>query len=892
MKSKPNTASALKPEAERGLAAEHRTALGWPLIYVLLGASIGTAVIGLLTLLGWGLGLPSLASFGADLIPMAPSTAVLFLLYGVAVSLRVRTPPSARAFQFSLAAGCFGMLVALVLFVLGYRDIAWSGEHLGLNITGTFQGARIGYMSPVTAFIFLCVGMSFLGSLSRSAIRPWRAALALGSTIVVLGTGCVFLLAYLYGAPLLYGGTFIPPALNTLLALTLLGLALLILIGRIAGWLGGARATDSRTGFAFLLIFLILAIGIIAVGGINYRHHAQRFRTEVETQLSAIADLKVGELVQWRKERMADAGILFRNDAFSTLVRRFLEKPGDADAQHELQAWLDKYHGQPHYDQVCLLDTQNVIRLSAPVITEPVAALVSRQATASLRLGQIAIQDFYRDERNQRVYLAVLVPIIDKPGTNHPLGVLLLRIDPAAYLFPFIKRWPTPSRTAETLLVRREENVAVFLNELRFQTKTALNLRAPLDRIAMPAVQAALGREGVMEGMDYRGAPVVAAIRTIPDSPWALAARMDTAEIYAPVRERLWQMIVLIAVLIFGTGAAVVLVWRRQRVRFNRDSVAAGEVLRASELRYRRLFESAKDGILILDAETGMVVDVNPFLIQLLGFPREACLGKHIWELGFIKDIVANQGSFAELQQKQYVRYEDKPLQTADGRLVDVEFVSNVYLVNEQKVIQCNIRDITARKQVEETLQASKRLAQATLDALSAHIAVLDEAGVIIAVNRAWRAFAEANPPVTSNVNEGANYLTVCDTARGPDSETAAVAAAGIRAVIRGAKSAFEMEYPCHSPDIKRWFICRVSRVHGAGAARATVAHENITTRMQAEEAQRVQMQELQRWHAVTLGREGRVIELKREVNACLAHAGEPPRYASVNSEPSSVTGH
>ena len=121
----------------------------------------------------------------------------------------------------------------------------------------------------------------------------------------------------------------------------------------------------------------------------------------------------------------------------------------------------------------------------------------------------------------------------------------------------------------------------------------------------------------------------------------------------------------------------------------------AEEALRASEVRYRRLFESAKDGILILDAETGMVVDVNPFLIQLLGFSHEAFLGKEIWELGFFRDIIANQASFAELQRNEYIRYEDKPLQTADGRRIDVEFVSNVYLVNHQKVIQCNIRDIT-----------------------------------------------------------------------------------------------------------------------------------------------------------------------------------------------------
>jgi PAS domain S-box-containing protein len=145
----------------------------------------------------------------------------------------------------------------------------------------------------------------------------------------------------------------------------------------------------------------------------------------------------------------------------------------------------------------------------------------------------------------------------------------------------------------------------------------------------------------------------------------------------------------------------------------NRDLVQNGamhertqEALVASEVRYRRLFESAKDGILILDAEDGRVVDVNPFLIDLLHYSRDEFLGKKIWELGFFRDIVANRESFAELQQQEYIRYDDKPLETAAGRRIDVEFVSNVYLVNRHRVIQCNIRDISKRKLTEHALQS------------------------------------------------------------------------------------------------------------------------------------------------------------------------------------------
>jgi PAS domain S-box-containing protein len=126
------------------------------------------------------------------------------------------------------------------------------------------------------------------------------------------------------------------------------------------------------------------------------------------------------------------------------------------------------------------------------------------------------------------------------------------------------------------------------------------------------------------------------------------------------------------------------------------------KALNASELRYRRLFETAKEGILILDPNTGMVVDVNPFLIALLGFSREQFLGKAIWELGFFRDIVANEEYFTQLREKEYLRYENMPLETIDGQRIEVEFISNVYLVNGGKVIQCIIRDVSDRRKAEE----------------------------------------------------------------------------------------------------------------------------------------------------------------------------------------------
>lgn len=131
------------------------------------------------------------------------------------------------------------------------------------------------------------------------------------------------------------------------------------------------------------------------------------------------------------------------------------------------------------------------------------------------------------------------------------------------------------------------------------------------------------------------------------------------------------------------------------------------EALKNSETNYRRLFESAQDGILILDAETGQITDVNPFLLEMLGYSHEELLGKKLWEIGTFRDIEASKATSSELKSKGYVRYNDLPLETKEGRPIAVEFVSNVYLVNHHKVIQCNIRDINERKLTAEALKKS-----------------------------------------------------------------------------------------------------------------------------------------------------------------------------------------
>ncbi|HUW06267.1 MAG TPA: ATP-binding protein [Williamwhitmania sp.] len=138
----------------------------------------------------------------------------------------------------------------------------------------------------------------------------------------------------------------------------------------------------------------------------------------------------------------------------------------------------------------------------------------------------------------------------------------------------------------------------------------------------------------------------------------------------------------------------------------------ADDKLHASEVRYRRLFEAAQDGILILDAISGEIVDVNPFITNMLKYSHQELLGKELWEIGAFKNIVASKEGFVELQKEEYIRFEDMPLETKAGKLISVEFISNVYLADNKKVIQCNIRNISERKLAEEQLLIAKNRAE------------------------------------------------------------------------------------------------------------------------------------------------------------------------------------
>ena len=464
--------------------------------------------------------------------------------------------------------------------------------------------------------------------------------------------------------------------------------------------------TGRRAERGLLLIFAVLSLGIVVGGAFYYRHYERQFRAAAEHQLSAIAELKVGELAQYRKERLDDAAVFFNNTAFSGLVRRFFNHPEDVDAQQQIQEWTVKLVATGQYDLVHLLDTQGVTRLSSPAGAPPISSVVSQRLPEILRSGQVTFQDFHRNEHDQRVYLDILIPLFDEQNASRPLGVFYLRIDPDKYLYPFIQRWPVPSQTAETLLVRREGNDVLFLNELKFRTNTALNLRISLTSNNMPAVKAVLGQQGIVDGTDYRGAPALAALRAVPDSPWFLVARIDTAEVFAPMRARLWQVVIMIAVLIFGSAACVGLVWRQQQSRFYRAQYESAEALRRSETKFHTLYDSTRDAVMLLDAKG--FFDCNRATLAMFSCAsREEFCSKHPADVspptqpdGTDSRTRANQEIATALKKgANHFEWMHKRIDT--GETFPAEVLLSAMELDGKPVLQAVVRDITARKQTE-----------------------------------------------------------------------------------------------------------------------------------------------------------------------------------------------
>jgi PAS domain S-box-containing protein len=318
---------------------------------------------------------------------------------------------------------------------------------------------------------------------------------------------------------------------------------------------------------------------------------------------------------------------------------------------------------------------------------------------------------------------------VGKGKQAHAIGAVIFHIDPSRFIFPLIQRWPTPSPSAETLLVRRDGDEVVFLNELRHLKNIPLAMRLPLSQQQLPAVMAAMGQEGVVEGVDYRGVPVVSVLNKVAGTSWFMVSKIDKAEIYAPINQlAVWMTALMLALVVAGGG--ITIFWRQKEKRQYESELEHQAV--AKHLDY--LAKYANDIILLFDG-TGKIIDSNDRALEVYGYTAAELSGLNVAFLQTMEFTPPFAEKLAEIDLAGALRFESMHVRR-NGTVFPVEASVRKIDIPGEKLYQSIIRDITERKQAEEQLQLSNALLTTVHETTIDGILVVDANDKMISFNR------------------------------------------------------------------------------------------------------------------------------------------------------------
>lgn len=493
-----------------------------------------------------------------------------------------------------------------------------------------------------------------------------------------------------------------------------------------------------RFPWGYFALVLIFTLGITAGGIFFFRSHQAETRRITHETLAAIADLKANEIGFWVQERRNNANAFLHND----LARQYLEEPDNPVLHEEFLHWITETQRIYGYTSVTLFDSDGQFRMAAPEAPFLPDSIYMQSITTALDSEEVVFIDLHGGHSDHPIHLSFLVPVGVKANSDQTAdGVVLFVIDPYQFLYPLVQSWPSSSPSAETLIFRREGDEILFLNDLRHIDNTALQMRLPIDENPRyPATMAAEGIEGVVEGIDYRGVPVLGAISRVPGTPWYMVAKVDQKEIYAPLHQQAWMITLTICLLIVVATLVISLVWRHQRQAYSRK---ANEALRKNESFLNDIIEQSPFSIWISDYN-GVLLRLNRACRELLQITEEEVVGKY----NVLEDsILIEQGLLPQVkkvyEQGESVRFtlhydssmlKELPLQKTVNRILDV----TIFPIKEPSGSLTNAViqhiDITDRCLAEKALLLTNLVFEASITANS----IADVDGNVVKANSAF----------------------------------------------------------------------------------------------------------------------------------------------------------
>jgi PAS domain S-box-containing protein len=488
-------------------------------------------------------------------------------------------------------------------------------------------------------------------------------------------------------------------------------------------------------------LFLITGVTVISVVlGSYYYYHSEelRIKQEKHDMLKDVADLKAHEISQFIKERESD----LKTFAETQLVRDDIElwiKTDNEEAKEKLIQRMSLTKKYYDYENVYITSLSGLTLLSLDTIhkLDPVTHAYCKKVN---ELHKAEFYNLYFCPTHKAIHFDLIFPVKNDQHAN--IALIILRVNPERYLFPLIQSWPTQSNSAEVLLVRKDGNEVLFLNELKFQKNTALNLRIPLTSNDLPAVQAVSGRTGVFEGKDYRGVEVLSDLRPIPGTPWFIISKIDQAEIYSELKYKVFIIFLFATIILILLGISLAGLYTNRQKNIYRQLYLAKSALRQTEEEFKVTLYSIGDAVIITSIDS-LIVMMNPVAEQLTGWKEQDAKGKPLDDvfkiiheesrekIGSPVQKVIEQGLVVGLANNTLLMSKDgKEIPIADSgapiREQDKEIIGVVLV----------FRDQTEERAAQKALQKSNFLIQNIVDNNPSLFYMMDTEGRFQMVNR------------------------------------------------------------------------------------------------------------------------------------------------------------
>jgi PAS domain S-box-containing protein len=485
-----------------------------------------------------------------------------------------------------------------------------------------------------------------------------------------------------------------------------------------------------------VLTFLILIFSVIIIVAANlfYLNIQRNIHKEKAKDLATISQFKINELIQWRKERFADIKLFSNSTFFGNAVLEHIEDRPDSDRTNYLLERISIPKEEYGYQSVFLVTPEYQLLLSSTPSKSSIGHKLMQKIDASISTGQTTSTDFYFSEKDSTIYYDIIAPIAAS-GQSIPIAAIVFRIDPARYLYPLIQSWPTPSKTAESLLIKKDDGHVLFLNELRHQKETALKLRIPLTQKTLPAVIAVQGHTGIVEGIDYRNEKVMAYVGHIPETSWYIVAKVDTKELF--------QQAISVGFFIFVTTLLIISSFVIGLILFyNLRQKKIFKTLWKTQEEFKTTLYSIGDGVITVD-KTGKLKQINKVAESLTGWTEQEAKQKPLESVFNIVneytrekahnpvDTVLAQGIVVGLANHTMLISKNgtetpiadsaAPIRGTDGNVLGVVLV---------------FRDQTEEKQHLQEIESARNFAESIINSLQDCLFVLDDQFKVISTNQ------------------------------------------------------------------------------------------------------------------------------------------------------------